>query len=88
MVDLLPHRFHADGYYDSPMGPLFTGPAPFDFDKNVPDRFYTAPWVIVHPQACQDCLYRVKAVESFALQWIQKGQSIGLLVEAIEPSHS
>lgn len=85
MSEVLPNWFKADGRYDTPKGVVFTGPAPFDFDKrnDSPDRFYKVPWLISHPDARKDCLYRVKGVESFAIQWIIKDQPIGLLVEEV-----
>jgi hypothetical protein len=88
MADVLPNWFKADGYYLTPNGIVFTGPAPFDFDKvtDSADRFYNVPWLISHPAARKDCLYRVLAVESFALQWITQGQPIGLVVEEVPPA--
>ncbi len=88
MSDVLPNWFKADGSYVTPHGMVFTGPAPFDFDKakDSADLFYKVPWLISHPDARKDCVYRVLAVESNALQWISRGQTIGLRVEEIPPA--
>ena len=85
MNEVMPNWFKADGKYETKRGVVFTGPAPFDFDKikDSADRFYKVPWLISHPEARKDCAYRVKGVESFANTWIGKGQPIGLLVEEV-----
>lgn len=67
-------------------GIVYSGKAPFDFDRNNQEdmnRFYKMPWVISHPDA-KDKLWRVKAIESWALNKIGKNSPIGLLVEPWE----
>ena len=62
-------------------GTVYTGPAPFSFNKNKDDdmeRFYKAPWVISHPDA-RDKLWRVVGVESWAISRISEGSPIGIL---------
>lgn len=87
MMEVHPHWFKADGkYIIKDRGVLFSGPSPWSFDKSEPgwmDKFTKVPWVISHPEARKDCFYRVKGVESWALQVIHAGSPIGLLVEEI-----
>lgn len=67
-------------------GIVYSGPAPFTFDKDSQDdmdALYKRPWVISHPNA-KDKLWCVKRIESFAIQWIYEGVTIGILVEPWE----
>ncbi len=68
------------------LGTVYVGNAPFDFDKSEEEdmnRFYKMPWAISHDDVRYK-LWRVKGVESWAIQHISKGSPIGLLVEPWE----
>ena len=86
MGNTLFNWFHADAYYEYQGRKIFVGPAPFDMDKTNPhdmEKMYQRPWVISHERARKDCAYQLKGIESFAMQWIDRGQPIGLWVEEI-----
>ena len=79
----------ADKFELKGRGTVFTGSAPFDFDKTKPedmDRFYKMPWVISHPDA-KDRLWRVVGIESWAIAFISQGSPIGILVKPWDESN-
>ena len=71
-------RFHITN-----RGYVYTGRAPFSADKMKDKdmkKCYNEPWLIGY-EGMKDKLWRVTAIESFCIQWIRKGDNIGLLVE-------
>lgn len=63
---------------------IFTGPNPYDFDTRDLSPLYKIPWVISHPKARKDCLYKLIALETYAIGGIYpKGMNIGIVVEEI-----
>lgn len=69
--------------YEIRSGTVYTGPAPFDFDKRNSDDIeclMDRPWVISHPSAV-DKLWRCKGIESYCINSISAGSPLGILVE-------
>jgi hypothetical protein len=66
-------------------GWLYSGPAPFDFNKgNEEDMAMVMqrPWVIDHPDiGSPGGLWRAVGLESYATWEIRQGSTIGLLLE-------
>jgi len=63
---------------------VFTGPAPYDFDTGDLSPLLNIPWVISHPRARKDCMYKCIAVERFMIAGTyHRGTPIGLMVEEI-----
>jgi hypothetical protein len=76
--------FKAEDRYDiKGRGTVWTGPCPFRWDKTDGLLAWDGQWLISHPDADHTKTFKVIAVESFCLQVIRQGSSVGIIVKEI-----
>lgn len=65
-------------------GVMYVGPCPFIWDKTEGLAAWNGNWLVSHPDANHTKLHKVKGVESFCLQTIQKGSDVAVMFEELD----
>jgi hypothetical protein len=85
--------FKVEATYDLPKGlekpgrlpNVFAGPCPFRWNKDDGLAAWEGKWRLDDSGIEESRTFRVTAVDSYALQVIREGSTVGVLVEEVEP---
>ena len=78
------HRFAATEHVEvTGRGTMWAGYSPFKWRRDLGVLAWAGLWMIDHPDADPNKIYRVVAVESHCLMVIRQGARIGLVFEEV-----